>query len=59
MVGKLGEKPAVMRAAVFSLASKNLGGRANAPSPTQQAERGLITALRVSYNNYCSAGVQK
>ena len=32
MGGKVGENPAALRAAVFSLASKNLrGGRSNAP----------------------------
>ena len=37
----MGENPAALRAAVFSLASKNLrgGGRSNAPPP---AGRGLI-----------------
>ena len=39
MGGKVGENPAALRAAVFSLSSKNLGGgRSNAP----QAGRGLI-----------------
>ena len=40
MGGKVGENPAALRAAVFSLSSKNLrGGRSNAPPP---AGRGLI-----------------
>ena len=40
MWGKVGENPAALRAAVFSLSSKNLrgGGRSNAPPP---AGRGL------------------
>ena len=41
MGGKVGENPAALRAAVFSLSSKNLrggGGRSNAPPP---AGRGL------------------
>ena len=39
MEGKVGENPAALRAAVFSLSSKNLGGgRSNAPPP---AGRGL------------------
>ena len=35
--GKVGENPAALRAAVFSLASKNLrgGGRSNAPPPSR------------------------
>ena len=37
MGGKVGENPAALRAAVFSLSSKNLrGGRSNAP-PQQGA----------------------
>ena len=42
MGGKVGENPAALRAAVFSLASKNLrgGGRSNAPPP---AGRGLMS----------------
>ena len=41
MGGKVGENPAALRAAVFSLSSKNLrgGGRSNAPPPP--AGRGL------------------
>ena len=37
MAGKVGENPAALRAAVFSLASKNLrgGGRSNAPPPSR------------------------
>ena len=42
MGGKVGEKPAALRAAEFSLASKNLRGRSNAPPP---AGRGLTRAL--------------
>ena len=42
MGGKVGENPAALRAAVFSLSSKNLrGGRSNAPPP---AGRGLTLA---------------
>ena len=37
MGGKVGENPAALRAAVFSLASKNLRGRSNAPPPKQGA----------------------
>ena len=37
MRGKVGENPAALRAAVFSLSSKNLrgGGRSNAPPPSR------------------------
>ena len=44
MGGKVGENPAALRAAVFSLSSKNLrgGGRSNAPPP---AGRGLTRHL--------------
>ena len=36
MGGKVGENPAALRAAVFSLSSKNLrGGRSNAPPPSR------------------------
>ena len=39
----MGENPAALRAAVFSLSSKNLrGGRSNAPPP---AGRGLKVAI--------------
>ena len=42
MGGKVGENPAALRAAVFSLASKNLRGeRSNAPLPPPPAGRGL------------------
>ena len=41
MGGKVGENPAALRAAVFSLSSKTWGGRSNAPPP---AGRGLIIA---------------
>ena len=38
MGGKVGENPAALRAAVFSLSSKNLrGGRSNAPPPLSRA----------------------
>ena len=41
----MGENPAALRAAVFSLASKNLrgGGRSNAPPPQQGAGEVAVT----------------
>ena len=37
MEGKVGENPAALRAAVFSLASKNLRGGVQTPPPQQGA----------------------
>ena len=47
MGGKVGENPAALRAAVFSLSSENLrggGGRSNAPPPP--AGRGLSQIVK-------------
>ena len=47
MGGKVGENPAALRAAVFSLSSKNLrggGGRSNAPPPSR-------ARVNVNYNH--------
>ena len=54
MGGKVGENPAALRAAVFSLSSKNLrGGRSNAPPP---AGRGLIEPIIIILNNIIIIG---
>ena len=47
MGGKVGENPAALRAAVFSLSAKNLrggGGRSNAP-PSRARVKGAVTNI--------------
>ena len=47
MGGKVGENSAALRAAVFSLSSKNLrGGRSNAPPPPSRARVKVFKTLR-------------
>ena len=60
MGGKVGENPAALRAAVFSLSSKNRrgGGRSNAPPPSRarvnDAVRRIVSAVRQA-DQYASA----
>ena len=52
MRGKVGENPAALRAAVFSLSSKNLRGGVQTPPPP--AGRGLIKApLGTEFCRHC------
>ena len=47
MGGKVGENPAALRAAVFSLSSKNLGGSVQTPPPPSRARVKVLTYLCV------------
>ena len=53
MGGKVGENPAALRAAVFSLSSKNLrGGRSNAPPPPSRARVNIGFVTSFEDNRY-------
>ena len=54
MGGKVGENPAALRAAVFSLSSKYLrGGGVQTPPPSRARVKWCLSRVILSQNNGC------